>query len=328
MITLAAALMNGYSPEDTVSGDEPCPVPSKFPNVPPEQWPNNSADGAENGDHTLDHSTAHSINCAFVRIATSVGYDKVIATAHAMGITKDNLEPLLNLTLGTREQNTETMAAVMATIANHGVHHTPFVVQKVVAADGKVVIDESTNPGEQALTSDVADCEANLLTHVVTGGTGGNAAVAGQTIFGKTGTTDHTTDAWFIGANAPGSSRQLATAVWFGNRTGNIGGAGFGGDSAAPVFAAFMSAALAGESPGAMPDPGPVCARPGGVVNQDGGRNNAPIAPVNPAPQQLPTVQQQPTVQTTPAVTAPAAPAAPATPNTPAAGGGPRQNGN
>jgi membrane peptidoglycan carboxypeptidase len=319
VITLAAALMNGYSPEDQVDGTERCPVPSKFPNVPPEQEPNNSADGAEDGYHTLDHSTAHSINCAFVRLATSVGYDKVIATAHAMGIAKDNLEPLLNLTLGTREQNTETMAAVMATIANHGVHHTPFVVQKVVASDGKVVIDESTNPGEQALTSDVADCEANLLTHVVTGGTGGNAAVAGQTIFGKTGTTDHATDAWFIGANAPGSSRQLATAVWFGNRTGNIGGAGFGGDSAAPIFAAFMSAALGGQTAGAMPAPGPVCARPGGrLVNQDGGFSAAPVAPVNPAPQQLPTVQQQPTALTTPAAT---------TPTAPAGGGGPRQNG-
>ncbi len=130
VITLAAALMNDYSPEDVVSGDEPCPVPSVFPAVPPEQYPNNSADGNENGLHTLDLATAHSVNCAFVRLATSVGYDKVIATAHAMGITKDNIDtPVLSETLGTYEQNTETMATVMATIANHGVHHTPFVVQ-------------------------------------------------------------------------------------------------------------------------------------------------------------------------------------------------------
>ena len=100
-------------------------------NVPPEQYPNNSADGAEDGYHSIDHSTAHSINCAFVRLATSVGYDKVVATAKALGITKDNLEPVvLNETLGTKEQNTLTMATVMATIANHGVHHTPYTVQR------------------------------------------------------------------------------------------------------------------------------------------------------------------------------------------------------
>jgi penicillin-binding protein 1A len=315
VMTLAAALMNGYSPEDMVSGNEPCPVQSRFPAVPPQDWPNNSADGAEDGDHTIDHSTAHSINCAFVRLATSVGYDKVIATAHAMGITKNNIDvPILSETLGTYEQNPETMAAVMATIANHGVHHTPFVVQKVVAADGKVVTNEINNPGEQALSSDVADCEANLLTHVVTDGTGGKAAVAGQDIFGKTGTTDHTTDAWFIGANAPGGSRQLATAVWFGNRTGNIGGAGFGGDSAAPVFAAFMSSALADQTPGTMPAPGPVCARPGGSVNQDGGRVAAPatsptsVPPIISVTPPTPTVRQEPTVPTAPPVTAPPAP--------------------
>ena len=68
---------------------------------------------------------------------------------------------------------------------------------------------------------------ANVLRRVVTGGTGGNANVAGHTIFGKTGTTDNRADVWFIGATP-----QLATAVWFGNRTGKrIAGAGFGGDS-------------------------------------------------------------------------------------------------
>jgi penicillin-binding protein 1A len=195
------------------------------------------------------------------------------------------------------------------------------VVQKVVGADGKVVIDESTNPGEQALTTDVADCEANLLTHVVTEGTGTAAAVGGQEIFGKTGTTDNTTDAWFIGANAPGGGMQLATAVWFGNRTGNIGGAGFGGDSAAPVFRSFMSQALDGQAAGSMPDPGPVCSRPGGSVNQDGGRNNTP-APVVPVVPQLPTVQPVPVAPTptAPPATTPTTPAA----TTPAAT--PRQN--
>ncbi|HEY3673246.1 MAG TPA: transglycosylase domain-containing protein [Acidimicrobiia bacterium] len=324
VITLAAALMNGYSPEDQVDGTEPCPVPSKFPGVPPEQYPNNSADGAEDGYNSLDHITAHSINCAFVRLATSVGYDKVIATAHAMGITKDNIDvPILSETLGTYGQNTQTMATVMATIANHGVHHTPHVVAKVVAADGKTVIDETNTPGEQALTADVADCEANLMTHVVTGGTGGNAAVEGQQIFGKTGTTDNTSDAWFIGANPGGAGLQLATAVWFGNYKGRVSGAGFGGDSAAPVFRDFMSKALAGQPAAPVPDPGPVCARPGGrLVNPDGGFTAAPVVPSNPSPAQLPTVQQQPTVQQTapPATT-------PATPTTPSAGG-PRQNGN
>jgi hypothetical protein len=68
-----------------------------------------------------------------------------------------------------------------------------------------------------------------------------------------------------------------------------------------------------------MPDPGPVCSRPGGrSVNQDGGFQTAPVGPVTP---QLPTVQQQPT---SPTPTAPAAPAPTAPATTPAT---PRPNG-
>jgi penicillin-binding protein 1A len=298
VITLATALSNGYSPADSVDGSSPCSVP------PYEGSAVNDEPGG--GYEDLWSATAGSVNCAFVRVATSVGYDKVIAMAHKMGIEKDNLLNILNLTLGTREQNTETMAAVMSTIASGGTYHKPYVVQKVVAPDGKVVFDENS-PGTQALDPQVAACEQNMLRRVVTGGTGTNANVDGHTIFGKTGTTDGRADAWFIGATP-----QLATAVWFGNWRAQVPGAGFGGDSAAPVFRAFMSQALANQPDVGLPDPGPVCARPGSTVNPLGGRDaSAPVIAPTQQPtvqQQQPTVQQQqpaPTTPTTPRVTIP-----------------------
>jgi membrane peptidoglycan carboxypeptidase len=306
VITLATALANGYSPNDSVDGSSPCTVPGFGGEA------RNDEEGG--GVNDIWQSTAGSINCAFVRIATSVGEDKVIAMAHKMGIAKQNLQTFLGLTLGIFEQNTETMADVMATIASGGVHHTPYVVQKVVGPEGKVVFDQQPQ-GEQVLDPDVAACEQNVLRGVVTNGTGGNAAVAGQTIFGKTGTTDDRADAWFIGATP-----KLATAVWFGNWRGRVGGAGFGGDSAAPVFADFMTKALANEPDAGLPDPGPVCARPGSLVNPTGGHGGS-LPTATPTPQ-LPTVQQQPTgpaptTPTTPAATTPTTPAvtSPATPN-------------
>lgn len=314
VITLASALTNGYSPNDTVDGSSPCSV-TRY-------GPNNVAYNDEPGGGTEDlwSATAGSVNCAFVRLATSVGYDKVIATAHAMGIKKDNLIDILNLTLGTREQNTETMASVIATVAAGGVYRAPYVVQKIVGADGKVLLDMSEQ-GTQAIPADVAACEQNMLQGVITHGTGTNAAVDGQQLFGKTGTTDNRADAWFIGANPAGAGPQLATAVWFGNWRSQAPGAGFGGDSSAPVFRAFMSRALGGTGSNPLPDAGPVCARAGQAVNPDGGRSaNAPVVPFTP---QLPTVQQQPT---TPAPTAPApappAPTAATTPPVPAIPGG------
>ena len=303
VITLATALSNGYSPNDTVDGSSPCTVPGF------EGQAQNDEPGS--GTYSLWDATANSINCAFVRIATSVGEDKVIAMAHKMGITKQNLQPFLGLTLGIFEQNTETMATVMATIADLGVHHTPYVVQKVVGADGTVLFDQSNNPGDQVLDPQVAACEQNVLRGVVTGGTGTKANVDGQNIFGKTGTTDDLADAWFIGATP-----QLATAVWYGNWRSRVPGAGFGGDSSAPVFAAFMRQALANQPELPLPDPGPVCARPGATVNPLGGHGGAlPPSNTGPVQPQLPTVQQQPTTPapTTPAPTAPPATAPPAT---------------
>jgi membrane peptidoglycan carboxypeptidase len=152
------------------------------------------------------------------------------------------------------------------------------------------------------LSPEVAACVQNVLRGVVTDGTGTGAAVGGHTVFGKTGTTDAQGDAWYIGATP-----QLATAVWFGNWRKVEGGAGFGGASAAPVFQAFMSQALANEPDVPLPDPGPVCARAGQQMIDTGGRTNN--APVLPGPSQLPTVQQQPT---TPAPATPATPTAPA----------------
>ena len=255
VITLATALANGYSPADSIDGSSPCTVPG-FGG----QAVNDEPGG---GYQDLWSSTSGSVNSAFVRLATSVGEDKVIAMAHKMGVAKQNLEAFLGLTLGIFEQNTETMADVMATIASGGVHHTPYVVQKVVGPDGKVVFDQAP-AGEQVLDPEVAACEQNVLRGVVTGGTGTNANIAGHTIFGKTGTTDDRADAWFIGATP-----QLATAVWYGNWRGRVGGAGFGGDSAAPVFADFMAKALDGQ-----PDRRPPRSRSGVRPRRRGGESD------------------------------------------------------
>jgi penicillin-binding protein 1A len=303
VIALAAALENGYSPNDQIDGSAPCSVPSVFGTAS-----TTNAEGGGGGVSDLRDATAESINCAFVRLATSVGQDKLIALAHKMGIVQNTLQKILTLPIGTIEETPLEMATVMATVASGGIHHTPYVVQKVVGPDGRILIDE-TGAGDRVLDADVAACEQNVLRDVVVGPeahTGGNANLDSHTAYGKTGTTDRRADAWFIGATP-----QLATAVWFGNRTGTVEGAGFGGDSSAPIFKAFMDAALAGQPDIPLPDPGPVCAREGETVNPDGGRDpNSAL--VNPGPVTPPQIQQiptpSPTVQTTPRPTVPTVP--------------------
>jgi len=161
------------------------------------------------------------------------------------------------------------------------------------------------------LDPDVAACEQNILRGVVTGGTGyPNALLDSHTDYGKTGTTDARADAWFIGATP-----QLATAVWFGYRFGEKGGAGFGGVSSAPIFRTFMAGALAGKPDVPLPDPGLVCARPGESVNPDGGRQASTSPLGDPGGLAGPKITQNPTTTTTtPGTPSNRAPTIPITP--------------
>jgi penicillin-binding protein 1A len=297
VITLAAALQLGYSPNDIVNGTSPCSVPKVFPD--PKAVTQN-AEPHEGGNMDIWEATAGSVNCAFVRISTSVGQSRIIKFAHDLGITQARPLPndqFLTLSIGTVEATPLEMATIMATVANGGVKHTPFVVQKVTRPDGRVVFDESNNPAQRVIDQDVANCEINVLRGVVTHGTGTAANSRTHTIFGKTGTTDNLADAWFIGATP-----QLATAVWFGNRTGNISGAGFGGSSSAPIFRAFMDPALDGLPDLGIPPAGPVCSRPSAFVNENGGRSSAPVTPPAPPP---PSTLAPPPTPTAPAATSP-----------------------
>ncbi len=269
IITLAAALQYGYSPQDIVDGDGPCSVPKVFPN--PQDVTRNYEGGG--GVGSIRTATAASTNCAFVRLSTSVGQDRVIDMATKMGLKPWSLlTKHLTLSLGTVEAPPLEMASVAATVAAGGVYHEPYFVQKVVTPAGKVLIDESAHAGVRAMDEAVAACTADVLRGVVTGGTGTAARLAGQTAAGKTGTTDAGGDAWFVGF-----TRQLATSVWYGRRASNRGGAGTGGVSSAPIFKEFMDSALEGQPDLGLPAPGPVCARPGQFVNADGGRSAEPI---------------------------------------------------
>jgi penicillin-binding protein 1A len=250
VITLAAALASGMSPNDIIDGSSPCEffgLLGRTENFEP-----------GGGSMTLRAATAGSVNCAFARTEVDVGFTPVIDLAHRMGIRQQTLQPVLTLTLGAIETTPLEMATVASTIASGGVRHWPSFVSRVLAPDGTVLYDAGTDQGERVLSPEVAACETDLLRGVITGGTGTNARLAdNRPVAGKTGTTDGRSDANFLGFTP-----QLAAFVWHGNATARVPGAGFGGDVPARIFKRFMDAALADAPIAEFPDPGPVCARP------------------------------------------------------------------
>jgi penicillin-binding protein 1A len=87
---------------------------------------------------------------------------------------------------------------------------------------------------------DNADVMTELLIGVVERGTATRVRVLGRPIGGKTGTTNKTRDAWFIGFTP-----SVITGVWVGmddERT--LGPKETGSQAAAPIFIAYIKEAL------------------------------------------------------------------------------------
>jgi penicillin-binding protein 1A len=229
------------------------------------------------------------VNCAYVRLSTSVGQEKVMDMAHRMGITQLNLFPHLTLSIGDIEATPLEMAAVTATIANDGIHQAPYFVDRIIGPDGLPLTgyNDSTRPGDPVMSREAAECAQLMLRQVITNGTGtGHTEVPGHEPFGKTGTTDGRSDAWFVGGTP-----QMVAAVWFGNKTTNTLSAGFGGPTAGPIWRSFMTDALDGKEALPLPDAAvnPVCNAPGRNIDENGGRAE-PVSVRQPTSQQAPTV--------------------------------------
>ena len=199
------------------------------------------------GRINITKATVLSDNTVFAQLASDIGFHKLDAMAHAMGITSplfgNPSEVIGGLKIGVSALQ---MADAYATVANGGYHIPPTVISKVVYPNGKVV-----NLGDPNRTQVFSDGEAyaatQVLKGVITSGTG-TSANYGCPAAGKTGTTSNYTDAWFVGYTP-----KLSTAVWVGypNATTSMNdvnglGAGFGGTLAAPIWKTYMQQAAAG----------------------------------------------------------------------------------
>jgi penicillin-binding protein 1A len=274
VITLAAALENGFSPEDLVDGTSPCSFPLG-------QTANAEGGG---GRMTLRDATAGSVNCAFVRTELAVGLDKVIDTAYKLGITQTTLKPILTLTLGTIESTATEMATVASTIANGGMMHPPIFVSKIVTPGGKVIFDASRDVTPvRAISADTTACEIDLLRGVIARGTGTAARLDSHDSAGKTGTTDNKADANFLQITP-----SLVDFVWHGNADARIPGAGFGGQIPARISKLYMDAALAFTPNEPFPTPSWSCAKEGEYLSEWGRTPEPPPGFPEPPPPEEP----------------------------------------
>jgi penicillin-binding protein 1A len=216
------------------------------------------------GAMTLRSATWSSTNTVYAGLVNDLGPNTVAETARRLGV--ESLDPQTNygvsLALGSAEVAPIEMAGAYAVFANHGVRAPVTPVRRVLDAEGNVLEDNTVPRGERVMDAAVADTVTDVLTGVVTNGTGTAASIA-RPAAGKTGTAEDYRAAWFVGYTP-----QLATAVWMGHADQpeplvNIKGYGSitGGTLPAAAWAQFMAAAheslpvLEFAVPGPLPTP-------------------------------------------------------------------------
>ncbi|HEY6430557.1 MAG TPA: PBP1A family penicillin-binding protein [Acetobacteraceae bacterium] len=198
-----AALETGIRPDDTVLD-----APIRLGN-----WSPHDFERRYLGEITVEEALAQSINTAAVRLLLRAGGPRaVMRQAELCGIT-DRLPDNASLALGTGEVGLLELATAYAPFFNGGRRVTPFGVASVTA-QGRTVAAPITPP-EQVVDPDLAAMMARMLAAVVSRGTGRDAAVPGRTVAGKTGTTQDSRDAWFVGW-----TDGEIIGVWLGNDDG------------------------------------------------------------------------------------------------------------
>jgi penicillin-binding protein 1A len=220
MFILAAAVQAGAQANDVLDGTRPCVLP----NPGNEAEPFIITDAVNRGVVTLQEHTTASINCAFGRLSQIVGLHRVVDTIYRMAespyLYRDQprserrpIEPFASLATGANELSPLDMASGVQALANEGLHHEPYYVEFIDGPDGERLYTH-LDPGSQVLDRDAALQTVEIMKGpIYGGGTGRRAAFDDRRpAFGKTGTQQDNTNAWFVGG-----TRQLSTAVWVGD---------------------------------------------------------------------------------------------------------------
>jgi penicillin-binding protein 1A len=205
-IVYLAAIEQGLTPDEEVV-DEPVTIGDYSPG---------NYTGKYLGTITMREALAESVNTVAVRLLERVGINKVIETAHDLGVTSP-LEHDAALALGASEVTPIELATVYASLASGGKAITPYAIKEIdsrpsAGAESQVLFRHNDVSPPQTVDAGSVATLTGMMEEVVKTGTGKAAALGSRPVAGKTGTTSDYRDAWFAGFTA-----DYTTVVWMGN---------------------------------------------------------------------------------------------------------------
>ncbi|MDD2546658.1 MAG: penicillin-binding protein 1A [Burkholderiaceae bacterium] len=257
----SAALEKGFTPA-TMVNDAPLFFDAGVTGGQP--WEPKNYDGKYDGPMTLRTGLAKSKNMVSIRILQAVGPKTAQSWAARFGFDAEKHPAYLTMALGAGSVTPLQMAAAYSVFANGGFRVNPWLISRVTDQKGRVlsetpppVLDESA----RAIDARNAFIMGSLLQEVTRSGTAARAqaTLKRPDLYGKTGTTNDSVDAWFAGYQP-----TLTAITWIGYDTPrNLGSRETGGGLSLPIWIHFMERALRG-----VPVEDPTV--PPGVVNVGG----------------------------------------------------------
>lgn len=188
---------------------------------------------------TVWDSLVHSLNVPTVNLALQTGVPTVTDYAHRVGI-QSALSPFPAMALGSSEVTLLELSNAYATLADSGTYQPAYTVDWILDADQHVIEAHAATP-VQAVDPLSAALVTQMLQAVLIEGTGAASHAMGLTIpaAGKTGTSEHFQDAWFVGYTP-----DLVCGVWVGyDQPKSLGRTAAG--VALPLWVPFMEKAQA-----------------------------------------------------------------------------------
>ncbi len=253
-----AALEKGFTPATLVL-DAPFVIEDRPGNF----WSPTNYSEEYYGPTPIRVGVEKSKNLMTVRLADYLGMELISQYVERFGII-DEMPPLLSNALGAGETTLLKLTTAYAMLVNGGKKITPSMIDRIQDRRGKTVFqhdkrvcsdcgalikwkgqDTPVIPDEREQVADPRTSYqmVSILEGVVQRGTGIRIRSLGRPLAGKTGTTNESKDAWFIGF-----SPDLAVGVFTGfDEPRSLGKRETGSSVAVPIFKAFMEEALKDE---------------------------------------------------------------------------------
>ncbi len=252
----SAALERGFTPASVVND---APVIVEGADLDQSTWRPENFGGKFYGPTRLREALAHSRNMVSIRVLRAMGVPYAVEYAARFGFKPGQLPKVLSLALGSGSVTPLELARAYAVFANGGYLIEPYFMDRIVDAQGRVLMqadpltvcaqcEEGVAPhagqgrnAPRVISAQNAYLMNSMLRDVIRVGTARRALELKRgDLAGKTGTTNDLRDAWFAGFNP-----ELVAAAWVGfDNHAPLGDEETGGRAALPAWMRFMEAAL------------------------------------------------------------------------------------